>query len=186
LNKDIRGWKEEKFPLLGLLMDKIDFWEGARHLLLSKPLGNVFIPSDQQRHDGRVIVDHEVILSFESKDKANNTETFYIETMKKVLNANADTNAKLVLVVLNGRKANYLDESIDMIESWCEKHNLIAVYAHRKDDPNGNTVEFDELEKKTIQPNRAKPCSLSDETQTAAQCTGAHRTLLFVFLNDIF
>jgi len=185
LNKDIRGWKE-KFPLLGLPMDKIDFWEGARHLLLSKSLGNVFIPSDQQRHDGSVIVDCKVILSFESKDKANNTETFDIETIKKVLNANADTNAKLVLVVLNGRKANYVDDSIGIIESWCKKYNFLAVYAHRKENPNGKTVEFDELEKKTIQPNRAKPCSLSDETQTADQCTGAHRTLLFVFLNDIF
>ena len=185
LNKDIRGWKE-KFPLLGLPMDKIDFWEGARHLLLSKSLGNVFIPSDQQRHDGRVIVDHEVILSFESKDKANNTIPFDIKTIESVLNANANTDAKLVLVVLNGRKANYVDNSIGIIESWCKKYNFLAVYAHRKENPNGKTVEFDELEKKTIQPNRAKPCSLSDETQTAAQCTGAHRTLLFVFLNDIF
>jgi hypothetical protein len=156
-------------------------------------LGNLFIPSNQQQHDGRVIVRSEVITSFESKDKANNTETFTKETLDKVLKANENTCAEVVLVVLDGRKANYENKSIDMMEKWCDEHNFLAVYAHRKEDPNGNTVEFDEFEKKKIQPNQkrarvsdAESRFLSDETQTAAQCTGAHRTLLFVFLNDIF
>ena len=191
LHEDIRGWKE-KFPLLGLPMDEIDFWKGARHLLPSKPLGNVSIPSDQQRHDGRVIVDRKVMLSFESKDRADNTIPFDIKTIESVLGANAETDAKLVLVVLNGDKANYENKSIDLIEEWCETNEFLAVYA-RRSSQDKNCIEFDEFKKiqcrkkqKIARVPDAESRSLIDETQTAAQCTGAPRTLGFVFPNDVF
>ena len=126
-------------------------------------MGNLFIPSNQQQHDGRVIVRSEVITSFESKDKANNTETFTKETLDKVLKANENTCAKVVLVVLNGRKANYADTTIDKIKKWCEEHRFCALYALNKE----NGIVFQDFEGNTaIQHNL--------------------RIMLFAFLHDLF
>jgi hypothetical protein len=162
LNEEIGGWVDA-FPLLGLPMDKIDFWGGTRHLLPTKSLGNIFIPNDQQQHDGRVIVGSEVTTSFESKDKANNTETFTKKTLDKVLKANEETRAKLVLVVLNGHKANYADTTIDKIKKWCKKHKFCALYAVNEE----NLIVFKDFEGNPAIQNNL-------------------RIMLFAFLHDLF
>ena len=104
-----------------------------------------------------------MITSFESKDKANNTETFTKETLDKVLKANEETRAKLVLVVLNGHKANYADTTIDKIKKWCKKHKFCALYAVNEK----NGIVFKDFEGNPAIQNNL-------------------RIMLFAFLHDLF